>query len=147
MSEEKPDYTLHLSDTIDRAGGWPWPWTYQPDGMCNPPNVPMPLPLPLGVAVAYTLVPTTELEQLRTRNKELEAQLPSLQEEGREIIQAVATADTYAYNDNSGMAECLFCNDAYGWAPNAKQTRDHDPDCLVTKARALVEQTAEQIKE
>ena len=60
------------------------------------------------------------------------------------IIREVANmdGDGYIYTANNGQMTCIFCNDSWGWAANDKHTHDHKPDCIVLKARALVEQEA-----
>ncbi len=64
-----------------------------------------------------------------------------------EIVKGFADTDPYVYNDNSGMMECLYCFDSYGWAPTDKHTKTHDADCLWLQAHNLVEQAQEREKE
>ncbi len=68
-----------------------------------------------------------ELAKLKKENEQL-----------WEIVKVLAEDDPYTYNDNNGKMECVFCYDSWGWASNEKHTKDHEPDCLITKARALV---------
>ena len=59
------------------------------------------------------------------------------------IVQELAEGDPYAYNDNNGCMECLYCNDFYAFGPNAKHTKDHEATCLMRRAQKLVEQQKE----
>jgi hypothetical protein len=57
-----------------------------------------------------------------------------------EIVKEIAEMpqDGYFYNDGTDRMECPFCADSWGWDSHVKHTKDHEPDCLITKARALV---------
>lgn len=54
------------------------------------------------------------------------------------IAREVAAMDPYTYNDASGMDECVFCSDSYGWGSDVKNTRDHEDDCTYLKACHLI---------
>jgi hypothetical protein len=56
-----------------------------------------------------------------------------------EIVHKLAETDTYIYTGNNRM-ECLFCDTADF---PIERMRDHQPDCIVMKARALVAQRKE----
>ena len=56
------------------------------------------------------------------------------------IIQELAQADTYIFNGKNAREECIFCTDWWGYAAWEKQTKDHTQNCLVSKARKLVEE-------
>lgn len=58
----------------------------------------------------------------------------------KEFVREVAGFDPYHYNDNSGVCECHFCNDFYGFGPDIKRTHDHSTDCIHRKAVDLVAQ-------
>lgn len=51
--------------------------------------------------------------------------------------------EVYIYNDNNGRAECLFCNDSYGFAPNEERHANHDADCTYLKACNLLKSLPE----
>jgi len=66
------------------------------------------------------------------------------------IVQELAETEAYVYNDNSGLMECLYCNDCYGWGGmDGKPVNDkkHEPACLFARARALLEQAGRLKKE
>ena len=65
----------------------------------------------------------------------------------REIVQAVATEDTCAYEDDAGDdVRCVFCAGEDDWrearARGVMHFIRHTPDCPVTKARALLAEDA-----
>jgi hypothetical protein len=61
----------------------------------------------------------------------------------KEIIRKFAEVQSYYYDDNSGVMECMYCTDFYGFGPDVKHTKDHDADCIYRKAVALVAQWEE----
>ncbi len=52
-----------------------------------------------------------------------------------QIVQAVDEEDSTFYSDNDGLMHCPFC---YTSTSDFHQFR-HQPDCIVTKARELME--------
>lgn len=51
-----------------------------------------------------------------------------------EIAQEVAKGDS-TYSDDMGDVECVYCNGSYSHKDDIYR---HEPNCIVTKARALL---------
>ena len=64
------------------------------------------------------------LTDLRTENEQLRA-----------IVKEVATGDT-TYYDGYGDRRCVFCQGEEDWMEGAYQ---HEPTCIVTLARAIMQ--------